>query len=1028
MPGFGSGPFGQQPAGKWGWARATLYETMPVVYRTEDAAQGGLLQKYAEGQFYSFENLRQHIRGFSELRDPFKVRSSYTQTAFLTLGKQILPVGNADQTGALGRVFSAGTFTAQDRTAKFTTADIGKQLIVKRSNVPVNNQQTFTITSIVSPKEVFTDPLIAVDGGPIRWEVRTRVDLPRGEVELELRGGDPRGIEIGWSVSDGAQTYPVIARQMYWQPITNNQQLNEREANDGTVDALGTVGSATYNFKQTDIGKLLFVSGEEDTTGGLHEIVAVESGRAVIGRLDVPGANNDPQGKLTYRYKLTADRPVSIRHIVEEGADLPLEVTFQSDARNQNRFDVTVRLATNAAQEPVSIPSQVATAVAAHPIVSKFVEADRTVPTGTETPVGECDRLPIKGRRLPETTRGLFWALRPFARITLQGDLPLGAVDGENWDLQVPPDAFGDPLHPSDSTTRVFAASSPFRAGDIGKLLSIHGSTAGNDGSYEILAVSGDGSKATIAAYLQVDTNERYWERRTTPLIRPDPTRLNPTNIEVKANAQSLLDILAYDFGIAVDTQQIEERQRSWVRQVSQWIAVKGTEEAIRDVAHLSGFTVEVDSLFTAVPHPNTAPSASALGYDFLFVGDDGRIRYTGTLTNVGGYAEFSDPTQAFLPSDAGRVLNIGNSGASGPSNDNFWVISDVLNSTTVRLYQPAIGGSLGPPTPINFTEPNNGTLFSTVGQLFADVQPSFVLMDDVELDYLAVMCDVVGRDQYNRPGIDVFCRVRPVIVGSTAVIPEAVSACGGSQIVSITSVSNVHTVLVQGDDLSVFIGGGWKLTDSDLNELFIDAPPTLVSLGTAVPVTHTDLNGDSQTVDTYPNAIYSITVSSTVPPVTGPVAFTYICTLVIDCHFCPSYRVLIDLTADRILSEGALANDRAFERTVRLIDQTLPAHVEAIYRFNAAFQTGSAFFTSVTGSADIVIPVDFVDSFDFSGSWPGTVAAIPNPTFPTTDFSDDFGYGENWPGTAAAIPSPTFPPPFDEDDSFDTADGWPGT
>lgn len=1024
MPGFGSGPFGKQPAGRWGWSRAVLYESIPEIYRSADAENGNLLEKYTQGQQYSFDNLRQHVDEIPALRDPFTVRTAYSERSFFTLGKQVFPSSSVEQAGALGRVFSTGTFTSQDRTTRFSPADIGKQLVIKRSNVPSNNHQTFTISSIVSDREVYTDPLIAIDSGPLRWEMRSKVDLVAGEVEVELRGGDPRLLEIGWDIFDGAQQYPIVSRQMYWQSPEDNQQLNEREAPDGTIDTAGTLGSPSYAFQHTDIGKVVFIAGPTEAEGGLYEIYDVVNGRAVFGRLEIPGANGNPFGKVGYAYAPTADRVVTISHEYVVGPDLPLVVSYQSDARNQQRFDITVTLATDSSQAVISTPAQVAAAINAHEIVSRFVEAYVPVTDGPATTVGLFDRTPIIGKRLAPTTAPVFWALRPFARITIQGDLPLGVVDAENYDLTIPPDAVGDPLHPTATTTRVFSSASPFKLGDVGKLLTIHGSTVGNDGTYEIRSVSSSGDTATLLAYLRSDTDPRYWERRTAPIIRPEPLRTNPQNYEVIANALPLIDILAKDFGITVDTQQIETRQRAWVRQVSQWIATKGTAQSIEEIAHLSGFDVEIDQLFTVEALPNMG-GISTTGYDFLFIGDPGRIRYTGTLSSSGGYAIFTDPTQSFAPGDVNRVLSIANSGAS-PSNTNYWSISDVLSPTSVRLYQPSIGGSLGPVLPINFTEPNNGSLFSTVGQLYSDVQPSYLLMDDVEVDYLSVMADVLAVPETARPGIDRLCSLNPVVVGSAAAVPGALSACGGSTIVGVSSVDNVHTVTVQGDDLSVFIGGGWKLTDSAGTELFVDSVPSLLFSGAPVPVTYTDLDGNIQTVDTYPNALYDITVVSTTPPTTGPVAFTYICTITETCGNCASYRVLITLTAAEVLSEGSLANDNAFARVALRIEDTLPAHVEPIYNFVSVFQTGSAFFTSVTGVAEIVIPVDFAESFEYAAAWPGT-AAIPTPTFPAIDATESFEFAGIWPGTAAGIPTPSFLS-LDLAESFEGGGAWPGT
>jgi hypothetical protein len=151
--------------------------------------------------------------------------------------------------------------------------------------------------------------------------------------------------------------------------------------------------------------------------------------------------------------------------------------------------------------------------------------------------------------------------------------------------------------------------------------------------------------------------------------------------------------------------------------------------------------------------------------------------------------------------------------------------------------------------------------------------------------------------------------------------------------ILSISSVLNVHTLTIVGDDISVYTGGDWKFTDSAGNIRFLDAPPTLVSLGAPVLVPYVDLGAVPQIATTYPNAVYTVTTQSTVPPVVGPVAFTYICNIVLDCNICATYRVIVELTKTaKLLSEGALANDQAFERVTRLIDDTLPANAAPIY------------------------------------------------------------------------------------------------
>lgn len=1023
MPGFGSGPFGRDPFGQWGWARGVLYESIPTVYKQADSNEGNLLQKYSEGQFYSFENLRGHIQNMGSLRDPLNVRSEYSDAEFVVLGKQVQPAGSTEQTGALGVVYSDGTFTAQDRTARFVTTDIGKQLFIRRSNVTANNQQTFTITNVLNATEVYTDPPIKVDAGPMRWELRSQASLPEGEIELELRGGDPSRIELGWVFEDGAKQYDVVSRQMYWQPVTTSRLLNEREASDGYLVRGGSgvpytlLYSPTYSFQQTDVGKLVCIEGATDgTSDGLWEITSVEpygpggEGVAIFGRLTVPGLNNNVSGKTDYVYVSTADRRVSVAHVYEEVANLPLEISYvESDP---TRFEVTVRLSTDSSASITTFPSQIGAAIAADPVVSTYIAAGRAFTGGSETPVGAFSPAivkpsPLKVYPLSASTQQLFWSLRPYARVVLRGPLPLGVIDAEGYDLQIGAAA-------SATETVVTSVTAPFQAEDVGRLLTIRGSTQGNDGTYLISQVFSAGV-AWVEAILNPEALDLYWARRTTPILQAAPTRLNPLNYEVTAHAQALLDTLAYDFGIQVDGQQVEDRQRSWVRQVSQWTAIKGTEDSIVAIAHLSGFTANVRSLNAIPALPRMASTAALAGYDFFFIGD-GRTGTTGSIATVSGYIEFTDSSVTFAAGDAGKVLVL--AGANTAANNNYFVISDYISAHTVRLYADSIGGSLGPITTLSAPDANNGTLSSTLGELYAEMPAKFLSFDDIDVDYLAVACDVAGRygrTTADRPGIDVPCGVVETVIGNNAVIADAVSTNpGNTYIAGFTSVGNEHTLIVVGDDAGMILGGTWKLTDIAQREYYIDGLPFLLALNAAVPVTYYGIpqtitamgagsggrirvtaaghgfsDGQSvliagvlyagvpnpnttwtlinttndtfelvgsvaagftylnfgtasaiETVNTYPNAVYSMTVIASVPPVASFVAFTYVCDLAVGCEFCPTYKIIVELQANGVLGDGVLANDNAFQRCIDALQQAIPAHVEANYYLTEGFST----------------------------------------------------------------------------------------
>lgn len=1028
MGGFGSGPFGNDPFGEWGWAKSTLYRTIPAIYRRADEENNFLLRKYVDGQLGSFDNIRHHIEAFGDLRDPFKARTEYADSTFVTLGKVVIPAGEVFQNGIAGRVNALGVFTATDRATRFQNSDVGKKLFIRRSANPDNSGETFRITSVLNQKEVYTDPLIRLDAGPMRWELQEPVITAEDEIEVELRGGDPRRLEVGWIIDDGSQQNEVLSRQIYWQSVLSNQYLNEVEGSEGYVDSDGMFVGTSYNFTAKDVGKVLSVTSTENYKGGFFEIVGVSSGRAVIGALEVPGTNNNPNGKTTYRYLTTADRPVSIQHLYEQDVSLPLQLSWRSDSSTQGRLAITVRLATDASTNITTLPADIQAAISADPFLSQYIEVFPSITSPSPTVVGEFDRSLIKGRRLPETSGPLFWGLRPFARITLRAnDAPLGVVTEDGYDLQIPAGTPSDPLHTGADTTRVLAPSAPFRTGDAGKLLTIKGSSVGNDGTYEITQVLST-TRAVVRAYLEVDTTARFWEMRTAPTLEPDPTRLNALPNEVQSHAQALLNIFAYDFGIEVDTQQTEVRQRAWVRQSSEVAALKGTTDAIRGVAYLSGFEAEVVPLYTISAYPNMGTEAE-MGFTIIYVEDEGSSRTAGTISSSSGVPVFSDATQNFKPSDVGRVLELNNS-AAVPTNDNYWVIREVLSSTEVSLYSPSIGGSLGAVTPINYAEPNNGSLVSSVGNIYAPVGASYFLMDDIDMDYVAVMADVTGRSALDRPGIDKLCAVWPLTIGSTSVNPDAMSASTGMEITAVSTVGTIHTLTVRGDDTSIVLGGGWQITDSTGTDYFLENPPALIALGAPVPVTYTDLDGVTHTIDTYPNAEYEMEVFATFAPALGDIAMQYVCNRVFDCDNCPSYRVLINLTATQVLSEGQLANDRAFDRIIDRINEVLPVNAEAVYALITpvpTISTSSPLFQLVSGTGEITDTPFFTADFEFADGWPGTLATpSASPSFLSL-ITESFDFSEGWPGT---LSNPTASPSFATlfEDSFENADGWPGT
>lgn len=984
MPGFGSGPFGYDPFGEWGWSRTVLYETTPEVYRNAQTPESDFLRRYTKGQQPSFDNIRHHIQYYGDLRDPFRARSSTSDAEFLILGKQVQPTSSTEQAGNLGRVNSAGTFTAGDRTAFFRTSDIGKQIYIRRSNVAANNQQYFTITSVISSKEVFTDPLVSVDAGPVRWELRTVDPLPEGQVEVEIRGGDPRRIELGWSVNDGSKSYDVVSRQMFYQPVANKRLLTEREGTDGyivpstarlylsglTPSAVGTfyapyintvlqattaglagngirlkfinsgagtgtltavdndftfayqsgvttpanfeaavaaftgapffvyqantaalgalthpyctfdfvplsggglqlLSNGTYAFQQQDVGKLVGISeAVEEDNNGIWEIGAVIEGQATFGLLGVLGDGGDPNGKLLYTYKQTADQFVTVEHLYQREIGLPLALSYSETT--PNRIDIVVRLGTDVTGEIESTPSDIISALAADSVISRYISATRPYGAGRESAAGEFPQAPLK-RGYLRTDGPFYWALRPFARLVLQGSLPLGTLELDGTDLLI--GQRGTTEQPaavvSAGRTQVVAQSSPFKQGDTGKLLTIRGSRQGNDGTYVIYSVDSGGISAVLDAALNIDGQNDsglYFGIRTNPTFVPDPTRLNPQAEEVETSAEALLNILAQDFGISVDNQQTDARQRSWVRQVSQWTAVKGTPQAIEGIATLCGFTATATSLNSLPASPSMGSSTAPLQFTLFFVGDVGHYMTAGTLTRVAGFPYFTSASGNFVTGDLGKVLKIANSGRPiVTTNNNYYVIAEVVSSTQVRLLEPSVGANLDAGLNVTLPDPSNGNLQGTVGQLYTGTPPEFPRMDDINFDILTAMYDEAGYPTNDRPGLDVPCDVQPIKIGHDFDgYAKAELDCSGEGSGTYDSVLEAHTAGEDGDNLNFALSVGAGPFRLAYNSGTKTLTATVISGVTTVATVDAAING--LTITNVANALGVIRITTSTP------------------------------------------------------------------------------------------------------------------------------------------------------------------
>lgn len=944
MGGFGSGPFGSGPFGEWKWSRRVLFETIPEIYKQQDLESGGFLELFAEALRAPFDESRRRIRDFLDIRDPLLVRTQYNQVRRLKLGPVLGEKGAVEQRGVTASVDGLQQLVAP--TARFRVSDVGKPLFISGSTFLANNRKV-TISRVTSNTTVVTDPILVVDAGPLRWEVRTKLTPPTDRITVEIRSGDISDIAPSWLVFDGFADFTVLARRQFKIPVRDNQLLTEQEGIDGVIDNLGRFSSVTANLDQLDVGK-------------------------------------------------------------------PLTLVKSTIPTNNGKFEIT---------RVVQIsPGDVRAELSADPVLS--IDA------------------------------GLTWAVLPYGELDLSGTTPpRGIIEQEGTDLKITA---------SDvSTATITSASASFSMTDIGKELSIRGSTTSpvNDGIYKVSAVSSTTSVLITqrSPVLIVETtNPLTWELRTPTLIG-DLT-------QVDARATSMITSLAPDFGIEIDTQESEDRQRSWVRNVSQWTNIKGTSDAYRIIGQISGFDISTFQLFRATPALfELAPSGNVFE-----VGEagSGRSGSDAVLGIVLSRVQLLAPSALFVATDAGRQIRL--TLASNPGNNKLYTIESVISPTQVEFVIEDL---------VDLPDVNNGSLGWAVVRLYANLPPLRPRFDEVRSDVLEQIVETTSNnlltfrvDKYcweddfsSTARIDVLSvatltpGVHQVSVTGTLdfpTTPEVITGIGHWEFVSLVEGETDSGNLLTGTapEITLFASvanfgpdlvGQWILITSASTtannglfqilsvisatsltffnafgvgegfsgeyqifrelDLFVDSVPVLtpvlstvvasgngdafLKIGIGVETRLTDAAGlfsagmvgkhlrivgattpgnngifviktfISSTAIVYENSlgateaysgawsiglgIYTLNVSSAVPPTApGPGQLRYACDTLLSCDYCGSNKVMAIIEATpELLSEGDIQVERLLERVISRLEEVKPAHVELITQYRASVE-----------------------------------------------------------------------------------------
>jgi hypothetical protein len=871
VPGFGKGPFGNDPFGEWAWSRQVLYELIPELYRSSDP--DGLFQLFIESIRGQFDGQRRLIREFAELRNPDTVRTAFNTVTRLKLGPAIIPQGVLEQQGIDGRV--DGLFQFTSATSRFRDTDIGKEILTRGSKI-LGNNRSVTIIQVLSLTTVRTSPNLATDAGPLRWELREKVVQPTDHITVEVRGGDVAGITPGQILSDGRADFEVLQRQMFAQKGRLAFQV-EREAADGDIDSTLRFASAEGGFGPVDVGKWLSLSGSDFAQNNSRfEIVDIDMS-VTPPRLTLAGfmaVDTNFFWAVLPRPVLTlANRALPDGLVEQEGVNGVLV-----GGGSPNFTSTTGEFAADDIGKFLQLRNSTAAPLQDRQVRVVSVPDANTLVTDSAFATAET---------------AMFWELRSG---TTTGSTERKGVDAEII-------ATDDPIvgqHTLQVPTGAFLPT------DVGFTLGLSNSAIlTNNGSFEIVDVPDEETVVIAAAVLTVDEGPLTWEVVSGDLAK------------VEVRAESLIKLFAPDFGIEIDNQESEFRQRSWVRHVNAWLDRKGHADTYAFLAALSGFIATVFPLYRiGGSFLDTLP-----GFVVFEVGEDapGRSGTDGAIISGGLGTRFLSDSAALVSTDVGRSIRIGNSIHS--SNNKLFTIGEVLDANTAE-FLPASGGV----TPDSgLPDMNIKQLTWNVVRLYANEAPLLPRFDDFNSDALEEYIDVTApaTDDFH---VDKYCWEDDWAGFISVTVISATNLVGNRFEVLLTppftDLIPTHAAKVAWD-LPV-----WKLRDSADNLFTLETRPDTV--------------GADWTFD--------VIADPTAPPAAGAGTLEYQCLELGSCDYCKSNKIGIIIEPGTISEELGVAIERVLQRVlVRLNEHPKPIHVELVIIFKQTLEATLTLSAEIT-------------------------------------------------------------------------------
>lgn len=853
MPGsgFGGGPFGHDPFGEANWAWSTLWGLIPERDRAQDAQ--GYLYGLQASYFPSFNVLRRKIRALERVRDPRYVRTQYDEVQRIRLGPRVVPTAEVEQYGIDGYV--DGLFQFHSPGGRFREMDLGKEITVRNSVVPGNNR-VVRISTIVDLHVVTTDPVLATDAGLLRWELRQPVVVEKDRATVEVRGGSIDEVVPGWILDDGRASFRVSAKRRFLESGPR-AYLTEREGRDGILDTNARFYSATAGLSASDTGKFLSLHGSEVGNDGRYEVLAVDTSFSPP-RATLRGFILADPGPLEWavlpRPQLDISGPITPLGLVDqEGTDLVLAGGGTGNV-------------------------SAASAVFSDGDVGKYL-------TVLGSPLGQNGKYRVSSVTSPAniTVAGSFalaetaltWELRPATYST--------TIEVSGADLKVT--AINSPA-PGQSTV---VAGGPFDVSMASMSLVTSGSSfSGNNGSFAIVSVE-DPETLVVSSVLSLDDGPLRWQVES------------GDRSMVQVRAESMIQYLAPDFGLEVDFQETEVRQRSLVEHVNSWLAIKGHESAYQALANASGFNAAVSELFHIDPS-----LAGLIGTVHVFeVGDvTGRHGTDGALESLGSRMQFSSASTVFAAADVGVSVRISN--AVDSSNNGRFTIDAIVDEHTVVFRSDDVGGVL-PDYGIGGTLQASALQWLLV-RLYTDLAPAQPVYDEINVDTLEawVAANVPGKVF----GVDRYCWESDFVAYVDVVVTAVVGVAGYRFLVSCTGPADVIPKDPIGGTRQRLPRPAWVLIDGVGGRWVVETAP--------------DVSGGGWE--------FEVVSDPAVLPALGLARLEYQCQEEGDCRYCRSSVVAIVLEYGSVLDDGAVALERVLERLIdRLSNLAKPKHVRLL-------------------------------------------------------------------------------------------------